>query len=254
MQNWFLFVFLFIQLHCAAQPKTYTTANAHSHNDYEQPVPFHKAWQQRFGSIEADIYLRNGKLIVAHDTTQIARHWTLDSLYIGPLLLQLEKNKGHVYPDKKRSLQLMIDIKSEAIPTLDRLVQRIKAYPSLTKASSLKIVISGSRPAPAQFASYPSWIVFHGELRKDYTKQELKKIGMLSDNFARYTSWKGKDTLPQKDKQALQQMISKAHKLGKKIRFWNAPHTEEAWKVFKHLGVDYINTDNIEGLSRFLRK
>jgi alkaline phosphatase len=236
-----------------APQKQYTTANAHSHNDYEQAVPFHKAWQKRFGSIEADIYLRNGKLIVAHDTVQIARQWTLDSLYIGPLLLQLEKNGGYVYPDKKRSLQLMIDIKSEAISTLDRLVQKIKAYPRLTKTSSLKIVISGTRPAPAQFASYPSWILFDGELRREYRPQELKKIVMLSDNFARYSAWKGEGPIPEKDRLALQQMVEKAHKLGKKIRFWNAPDVPESWKVFMELGVDYINTDKIEELSTFLK-
>ena len=254
MQKWFIFVFIFIQLQCVAQPKTYTTANAHSHNDYEQAVPFHKAWQQRFGSIEADIYLRNGKLIVAHDTVQIARQWTLDSLYIGPLLLQLEKNGGYVYPDKKRSLQLMIDIKSEAIATLDRLVQKINRYPSLTKSSSLKIVISGSRPDPSKFSSYPSWLKFDGELRRDYKPEELKKIEMLSDNFARYSAWRGKDSLPEKDKQVLKEMIDKAHKLKKKIRFWNAPDTPESWKVFMELGVDYINTDKIQELSKFLQK
>jgi alkaline phosphatase len=250
------FLLLFVALsgkNQEAPQKRYTTANAHSHNDYEQAIPFHKAWQKRFGSVEADIFLRNGKLIVAHDTIQIARQWTLDSLYIGPLLLQLEKNGGFVYPDKKRSLQLMIDIKSEAISTLDRLVQKIKAYPSLTKSTSLKIVISGSRPDPEQFASYPSWILFDGELRREYQPKELEKIVMLSDNFARYSSWKGQGALPEKDRQNLKEMIDKAHQLNKKVRFWNAPDTPEAWKIFMELGVDYINTDKIEELSTFLK-
>jgi alkaline phosphatase len=248
-----LIILLTISLTCSAQPKKYTTANAHSHNDYQQIIPFHKAWQRNFGSIEADIFLLNGKLIIAHDSTQLRRQWTLDSLYLGPLLLQIEKNKGHVYPDKKRSLQLMIDIKSEAISTLDKLVKTFAAYPSLTNARTLKIVISGSRPPASQFASYPSWIFFDGELRRDYQRQELKKIEMLSDNFARYSDWKGIGQLPEKDKEALKQMVDKAHQLGKKIRFWNAPDNVKSWKVFMELGVDYINTDKIEGLSVFLK-
>jgi alkaline phosphatase len=77
---------------------------------------------------------------------------------------------------------------------------------------------------------------------------------MLSDNFARYSSWRGKEALPEKDKELLQQMIAKAHKLKKKIRFWNAPDTPESWKVFMELGVDYINTDKIQELSKFLQK
>lgn len=214
----------------------YTTANAHSHNDYEKPEPLHKAWQHGFGSIEADIYLHNGKLIVAHDSAQLKRQRTLDSLYLQPL-------QKYLNADTSRSLQLMIDIKSAALVTLDKLVETLKVYPQLIKSSSLKIVISGNRPAPSQFTSYPSWIYFDGELRREYQPQELEKIVMVSDNYARY-----------KNKQELQQQIDRAHSLGKKIRFWNAPDHPESWKMFIELGVDYINTDKIEELSKFLRQ
>src|SRR4051812_7321262 len=40
-----------------AQQKSYTVANAHSHNDYEQPTPSWTAYNEGFGSIEADIFL-----------------------------------------------------------------------------------------------------------------------------------------------------------------------------------------------------
>jgi alkaline phosphatase len=33
-----------------------TVSNAHSHNDYEQPIPFRMAYQAGFGSVEADIF------------------------------------------------------------------------------------------------------------------------------------------------------------------------------------------------------
>lgn len=254
MPRLFQLILTLFCLQCSAQKQVYTTANAHSHNDYEKDLPFHKAWQNNFGSIEADIFLVGGKLIVAHDNAQLARQWTLDSLYLQPLKISIDKNAGNVYADPNHSLQLMIDIKSEAIATLDKLVETLKSYPSLTGAKTLKIVISGNRPPPSKFASYPAWIQFDGELRKDYQPQELKKIEMLSDNFARYSTWKGKDSIPEKDRLALQQMIDKAHRLGKKIRFWNAPDTELSWTRFIELKVDYINTDHIEELSKFLKK
>jgi alkaline phosphatase len=254
MTRLFFFVFLFVYIGCVAQKRVYSTANAHSHNDYQQGVPFHKAWQRGFGSMEADIFLHNDKLIVAHDSAQLARQWTLDSLYIGPLLLYIEKNGGRVYADKKRSLQFMIDIKSAAHATLHKLIKTLQRYPSITKSSTLKIVISGNRPSANMFTAYPSWIQFDGELRKEYNAHELKKIEMLSDNFARYSTWKGVGPLPENDKKVLQEWTDKAHALGKKIRFWNAPDTEESWKLFVELGVDYINTDNIEGLNKFLNQ
>lgn len=235
---------------CAAQ-KSYTTANAHSHNDYQQSIPFTLAWTNQFGSIEADIFLHNGKLIVAHDSSQLSRQWSLDSLYLRPLRKCIAKNGGSVYADKNRSLQLMIDIKSEAHATLNKLVATLKTYSDLASTPSLKIVISGSRPDAALFSDYPSWILFDGELRKEYQPEALNRIVMISDNFARYSFWKGKDTIPSKDKAVLQQLVNKVHAQGKKIRFWNAPDNIDAWKVLVELGVDYINTDHIQELSSF---
>jgi alkaline phosphatase len=249
----FLIAVLTMSVACAAQPKSYTSANAHSHNDYQQALPFLFAWSNQFGSIEVDIFLHNGKLVVAHDSSQLSRQWLLDSLYLLPLRGCIAKNGGSVYFEKNRSLQLMIDIKSEAHATLDKLVAMLKGYSDLVTTPSLKIVISGSRPDAALFSSYPSWILFDGELRKTYQPEALQKIEMLSDNFVRYSGWRGRGPLPEKDKEALKQMVDKAHKLGKKIRFWNAPDNAESWKVFKELGVDYINTDEIEGLGNFLR-
>ena len=250
----FLVSLLFLSLECLAQKKIYTTANAHSHNDYEQGIPFYQAWKQGFGSIEADIFLYKGKLIVAHDSSQLTWEQSLDSLYLFPLQRCIEKNEGSVYADKNRSIQLMIDIKSEAVSTLNKLIETLKTYPVLARTSTLKIVISGNRPPPANFESYPAWIQFDGELQRGYKLKELEKIEMFSDNFARYSLWKGQGVIPEKDSLSLKQWVDKAHLLGKKIRFWNAPDNPESWKVFMGLGVDYINTDNIDGLSRFLQQ
>jgi hypothetical protein len=53
------------------------------------------------------------------------------------------------------------------------------------------------------------WPVQH---RTGYLLQEqLKRIPMFSDNFARYSSWKGEGALPQNDFNSLQKMIDKAH-------------------------------------------
>jgi alkaline phosphatase len=250
----FTFALLIISIECSSQNKHYTTANAHSHNDYEKQIPFYKAWENQFGSIEADIFLNNGKLVVAHDSIQLVQQRTLDSLYLAPLQLCIQKNGGFVYADKKRSLQLMIDIKSEAVSTLNKLVETIERFKTLNNTPSLKIVISGNRPASSQFDSYPSWILFDGELQKNYQQVELKKIVMFSDNFTNYSLWQGTGEIPEKDKQVLQQIIDKVHSLGKKIRFWNAPDTPDSWKAFIAVGVDYINTDKIDELTKFLNK
>ena len=232
---------------------SYTTANAHSHNDYEQAHPFWSAWQNGFGSIEADIFLYDNKLIVAHDRQEMMAGRTLDSLYLNPLQQCILKNKGFVYPDTNRHLQLMLDIKSEAMVTLKGLIEKLNDYPALVSCSSLHIVISGNRPDPSLFTGFPAWIWFDGELKKEYTVKELKKIAMFSDDFARYSKWRGEGELSEEERQELQSMVNKVHREGKKIRFWNAPDTHHSWHTLIDLGVNYINTDHIFELSDFLK-
>src|SRR6185503_10020772 len=129
MKQLLTFIFLIIVTCCSAQRRVYTTANAHSHNDYEKPSPFREAYKNKFGSIEADIFLDNGELIVAHDKEQVKKRFTLDSLYLKPLQRSIKANKGFAYADSKRPLQLMIDLKTEGIPTLKALVDKLAAYP-----------------------------------------------------------------------------------------------------------------------------
>jgi alkaline phosphatase len=235
------------------QPKNYTAANAHSHNDYENPVPFYAAYSAGFGSIEADIFLEGNELIVAHSKSELKYHRTLDDLYLMPLQKKVIANNGFAYADTTRQLQLMIDIKTDSIKTLDLLISTLKKYPALINAYNLKVVISGNRPDDKLFVNYPPFIWFDGELNKNYPAQALSKIVMLSDNLQAYTHWNGKGILTKQDKEKVVTAIKKAHSLHKTVRFWAAPDFINAWYTFMQLGVDYINTDDIYGWARFCK-
>ena len=247
-------VFIVINFNLSAQPQQYTVANAHSHNDYEKEFPFWNAYSNGFGSMEADIFLLNNELYVAHDTIQLKLIRTLDSLYLLPLQHCINKNKGFVYSDNKRQLQLLIDIKTETGSTLKKLVEKLKSYPTIINNRSVKIVITGNRPEPSQFSSYPAYILFDGELNKDYSGNALKRIVMMSDNLKRYSLWNGDGMLPEQDRKKISDAINKSHKLNKKVRFWNAPDNINSWSQLINLDVDFINTDKISGLAMFLNK
>lgn len=253
--NKLLFTFLIVLSTTAfSQPASYTVANAHSHNDYEQPVPLLTAYNEAFGSIEADIFWHNGELLVAHNTDELALHRTLEDLYLKPLQSFVEKNKGHIYADGARRLQLMIDIKTDSVTTLNKLVELLQKYPVLTQCSTLQIAISGSRPEVSAYASYPSFIWFDGELQKEYPAAALARVVMLSADLKQYTTWNGKGIIPSPQWDTLQKLVSHAHALNKPVRFWGAPDFTNAWIQLVRLQVDYINTDSIKALSDFLRK
>jgi alkaline phosphatase len=248
--------FLLMLAACKAsgQAPAYNAGNLHSHNDYEQPAPFRAAYNQGFGSIEADIFIQPGNLIVAHDTVELKLRRSLDSMYLQPLEQCIKRNNGFPYSDHSKVLQLLVDIKTDSVATLDRLVKKLESYPAITSCKSVKIVISGNRPAPLAFANYPGWIYFDGELHVDYPAAAIGKIEMLSDNFRKYSYWNGIDTIPARDKMVLAALIAKGHRLHKKVRFWNAPDFINSWKLFMELGVDYINTDHVTTAANFLEQ
>lgn len=245
---------LIMNLSSFAQPASYSVANAHSHNDYEQPVPLFAAYNEGFGSIEADIFWHNGELLVAHTPKELALHRTLEELYLKPLQVFVEKNKGHIYADSLRRLQLMIDIKSEAIATLNKLVELLQKYATLIQCASLQIAISGNRPDAKTYSSYPAFIKFDGELHKEYPADALSRIVMMSADLKKYTLWNGNGTIPAPQWETLQQAVSRAHSLGKPVRFWGSPDVPNAWSQLVRLRVDYINTDSIKAVAGFLNK
>lgn len=251
-----LFFSLLIVLSTAAlsQPVSYSVANAHSHNDYEQPVPLLTAYHEAFGSIEADVFWHDGQLLVAHDSTQLALHRTLEELYLKPLQAFVEKNKGHIYADSTRRLQLMIDIKSEGTTTLNKLVELLQKYPSLTGCSTLQIAISGNRPDVAAYTAYPSFIGFDGDLNSEYPVKALSRIVMMSADLKKYTVWNGKGIVVASQWDTLQRLVRRAHALKKPVRFWATPDFPNAWYQLMRLQIDYINTDSIKALADFLRK
>ena len=226
-----------------SQVKPYTQGNAHSHNDYEQRNPFHLAYNEQFGSIEADVHLVGGKLLVGHDNKNLTEQRSLENLYLIPLVQ---------YNDKQRKLQLLIDIKTEAVSTLDALIKILQRYPFITKNPLIKIVVSGNRPEENNYAKYPGYIWFDGRLNKSYTSEQLKKIALLSDNYNNFTAGNGSIPIRPADLERITLAVKKAHDLQKPIRLWASPDFPEAWEALISLGIDYINTDNINGLSDYL--
>lgn len=250
----FLVVYLYsVQVY--AQPAAYTTSNAHSHNDYEQPLPFSDAYRHGFGSIEADIFLvdDSSELLVAHTPAElVTKKRRLDSLYLIPIVNCIKKNHGSPYADHTKRLQILIDVKTTPVATLKKLQETIERYPELTNNPLLQFAISGNRPGPEAFTSYPSYIMFDGEMDKTYPTTALTKIVLMSDDLKKYTLWNGAGNIPEKDLGKLKAEIERCHQLKMPVRFWDAPDNSNAWKTLMQLKVDYINTDKIAALAEFL--
>lgn len=94
---------------------------AHAHNDYEHDRPLLDALSHGFTSVEADIYLVDGELLVGHDPADLVPGRTLQSLYLDPLARRVRANHGRVYQGSDLSLQLLVDIKNTGAATYTEL-------------------------------------------------------------------------------------------------------------------------------------
>jgi alkaline phosphatase len=249
-----LFFALFPCMHVFAQPAVYTTANAHSHNDYQQQAPFYSAYNLQYGSIEADVYLNENELYVAHTLKDVEQlHRTFESLYLTPLSEMIQKNGGYVYSDTSRKLVLMLDVKREGVATLNKLIEELMKYPAIIKCRSLTILVTGDKPPASTYSSYPSFLWFDGLLSSNYSKDALSRIAILADNIINYSTWNGHGDMLPAEWEKLKKAVDKGHALGKMVRLWNNPDFIEGWAKLIELGVDYINTDSIKALAEFLK-
>lgn len=213
--------------------------NIHSHNDYLQNVPFWNAYANGLSSIEIDVFLKNETLFVTHQENEIKEEHTLESLYLLPLQRAKTLNLG---ADQK--LQLLVDIKSEAVPTLKKIISVLEKYPKIIQNGNISIVISGNRPKIKSYPNYPKYIKFDYQSLDPINSEKVwDKIALISLNFRKFSPWNGKGRLTAEDYTVVKAIIDRAHAYDKPFRFWGAPDSKTAWKAFRDLGVDFINTD-----------
>lgn len=227
--------------------------NAHAHNDYEHERPLLDALQYGFLSIEADIHLIQGELYVSHGKPKPSAAITLEALYLKPLdsIIRL---RGAVYTGHDKPLILLIDIKTHATTTLERLIKVLKRYPSMfppdKPQSHVTVVISGNRDYQAMMKSD---VVSLDGRPEDLGKGiSANQMPLISDHFGNWMHWSGKGKPESGDLQKVRNLASRVHSENKKLRLWGIPDREEAWQVLLDAGVDLINTDRLEALNQFL--
>ncbi|KRB59593.1 alkaline phosphatase [Flavobacterium sp. Root186] len=246
-----IFTLFCLQFFLFVQAQEYSSSNIHSHNDYASALPFYGAYSNETGVIEADVFVVNNELFVAHNFKDIAPNNTLKSMYLEPLSLKLKSLGSKAYPSNK-PLILMIDIKSDADATLKVIAQQLKTFSDIIVNKNIKVVISGNRPSPAQWAAYPEFIYFDGRLNEEYSPEQLARVEMISEDIKELTTWNGKGVLTQADLEKIQAVIKKVHNQNKKIRFWGTADNVNTWMTLMNLKLDFIGTDNVSELTHFI--
>jgi hypothetical protein len=224
--------------------------NAHAHNDYEHPRPLLDALASRFGSVEADIHLIDGDLYVSHHRPRLSEARTFQALYLGPLDSLC---KNDVFQGLQQSFILLVDIKTDATRTLEKLIEVLHGYPGLSSPDSpVRLVISGNRDY--ELITKTAGLSIDGrpkDLGKGYSSD---KMPWISDHFGNVMHWNGEGDPSTLEVDKVRALARRVHAEGKRLRLWAIPDREEAWGVLLDAGVDVINTDRLDALDEFLRR
>ena len=244
----------------AATASATPLANAHAHNDYEHARPLLDALDHGFTSIEADVFLVEGQLLVAHNLINVSKDRTLENLYLQPLQERAKVNNGRIYEDGP-TVTLLVDIKTNGKAAYAAIHELLAKYDSIVSVTTggqyaeraVTVIISGDRPLQEIQDSEPRRAGIDGRLSDLDSAKSSDLLPLISDNWTTHFRYRGVGAMPEFEREKLLDVVARTHAKGRRIRFWATPESPVLWQELKTAGVDLIGTDDLERLSTFLR-
>jgi len=261
MRLWYCFLTLCaltgVQWGWAAEPTP--LLRVHAHNDYEHTRPLLDALDNGFCSVEADVHLVNGRLLVAHSRSQVKEGRTLESLYLDPLRERVRRNGGRVYAGGPECV-LLVEIKGDwrtSYPVLRRVLESYSEMLTTFRAGAveskaIRVIITGHRDKEMFTGETIRYASLDGELSDLSGGETADLIPWISSNWSDSFKWRAKGPIPQEEALKLKDIVSRAHQQGRRVRFWGAPDIPPFWRELLTAGVDLINTDDLAGARKFL--
>lgn len=233
----------------------------HAHNDYEHARPLLDALDQRFESVEADLWLDgNGNdLGVSHGGAPFKG--TLRSLYLDPLAERVAANGGSVHGDGKPFF-LWIDLKDGSRVLQDVLATQLSGYEFLTQFDdagelqhgAVTVLLTGddaAKKALAARAAPRRWARDSNSYSADDPAADGQWVTYAVNYYAFFT-WDGTGAQPAAQQRQLQNLVDGAHAKGRTLRIFSSPDVSGWWLAARDAHVDFINTDKLAELASAL--
>ena len=232
---------------------------AHAHNDYRHKRPLLDALDHGFCSIEADVFLEGGELLVGHSRDELRPERTLEKLYLAPLQRWIRQHGGSVYRNGP-GIFLLIDIKSDAESTYAALSPLLARYGDILSVAregrfepkAVTVVISGNRPQETIRSQPVAYAGIDGRPADLESDAPAHLVPWISANWTELFSWKGEGPMPDDQRAKLRDYVRTAHDHGRMVRFWATPENSAVWSELLAAGVDLIGTDDLAKLRQFL--
>ena len=120
------------------------------------------------------------------------------------------------------------------------------------RSAPVAAIISGNRATQRIAADKTRLVGVDGRLSDLGTDLPAGLMPLISDNWRNHVAWSGTGPMPGSGRDKLRAIVEKAHRDGRRVRFWNTPENVALWAELYAAGVDLINTDDLAKLQRFL--
>ncbi len=224
-------------------------AGTHSHNDYERPRPLLDALDHGFDSVEADLFLVDGVLLVGHNRKDLKPERTFESMYVKPLAERLKANGGWVYKGVKHRVWVLVDIKADGTAVYAAFKKLVAKYPEI-KPQSLRFIISGDRPIAEIVKDKGRFAALDGRWSDLAAGYSAELMPWVSEDWSSHFKWNGSG--PFEESAQLSQMTAEVRKQHRMLRFWGAADGPEMWKIERAAGVYWLNSDHPAELQEWI--
>jgi hypothetical protein len=214
--------------------------------------------ENQFYSIEADIWLKEGEIVVAHDWGDFKG--SLKDLYLDPLQARVDE-KGSVHGDSLE-FYLWIDIKDGKAELLNTLHDLLKQYSMLTmyedddpSYKSVNIILTGNAEQKTNYVNRfnPRYACRDSNSFNKTDPHASTKWPWYALNWNSHFEWSENSPMPEETMKALKIKVDTIHDKGRRVRFYATPDNRHYWKAALETGVDLINTDRLTDLHEFLQ-
>jgi hypothetical protein len=236
-------------------------SQGHAHNDYEHPRPLFDALDHGFRSVEADIFLVDGRLLVGHAKADLKPERTLEKLYLDPLRERAVAHREPFAANHPAVFFLLIDVKTDAKPTYAALHAVLTRYAEMltevnggnVQPRAVTVVVSGNCDRETIAKQPRRFAAIDGRPPDLDSDAPNHLIPWISDRWGSHFKWTGDGPMADAERQKLREFAAKAGKHKRMVRFWGTPENRTVWQELRDAGVDLINTDKLAELQEFLR-
>ena len=133
--------------------------------------PLFDALGYGYKSIEIDVWLHNGKLVVDHDGIGLDHKKDIEELYLKPISERVKDHHGWVYDGDSTPTVFMVEFKNDGEACYVKLKELIEKYKGLFcdrmgKGGPIKLLITGNKPWRTLLKGSEQYVTGDGDINQ----------------------------------------------------------------------------------------